>query len=211
MSQRLPRPALPRRARQGMTGLLWSLSLLFAGSAWADSPAGETRPEPSAPAVPEGRREAAAEARPDGKRPQVRTYTSVMVVDDPAKVPRLPTPSREAADRRESVRELRREINDLRRDLRKDREGPAGAGHPPEAGGPVRDGRPATPARTSPPGGDASRAGGAAGPDRPGERDRHSERDRPMREPGGPRGERPSPREPKPERPEGRPLPPSAR
>lgn len=200
MSQRLP-----RRSQRGMAGLVWSLSLLFAGSAWADSPAGEARPEPSAPTVPEGRREAAAEARPEGKRPQVRTYTSVMVVDDPAKVPRLPTPSREAADRRESVRELRREINEMRRDLRKEREGTAGAGHPPEAGGPVRDGRLAAPARTLPPGGDPSRAGGAAGHERTGEHER------PLREPGGPRGERPSPREPKPERPEGRPQPPPAR
>lgn len=205
MSQRLPRPALPRRAQRGMAGLVWSLSLLVTGSAWADSPAGQARPEPSAPTVPEGRREAAAEARPEGKRPQVRTYTSVMVVDDPAKVPRLPTPSREASDRRESVRELRREINEMRRDLRKEREGTAGAGHPPEAGGPVRDGRRAAPTRTSSPDGDPSRAGGSAGPERTGEHER------PLRELGGPRGERPSPREPKPERPEGRPQPLPAR
>ncbi len=62
-----------------------------------------------------------ADAKADARKPQVRTYSSVTVVSDPAQVPRLPLPNRLAGEPRESVRALRQEIQEMRRSLRQER------------------------------------------------------------------------------------------
>lgn len=107
----------PQRSLVGVIGL-WIALGAVAAPALADE----------APSVP-----------PEGKKPQVRTYTSVTVVDDPNKVPRLPgrppapapvkeaQPSRPAEPprrddgqptRAESLHEVRSELRELRRSLR---------------------------------------------------------------------------------------------
>lgn len=197
-------PLHDRRRPLLLGGAVLSAFLLMAATAKAETPA--TPASVEAAPTPEARREPAAEprpdTRPDGKKPQVRTYTSVMVVDDPAKIPRLPTPSRGPTEMRENVRELRREIQDLRRELRREREG--AAGRPGEGSGPARAASPAAAARPNPPGNESARPGGpAAG--------RAGEREHPLREAAGLRGERPATREREPSHGEGRPAPPPAR
>lgn len=199
-------PAL-RLRHSALRYAVFSLLLGVTGPAAAQTPAGSGAAE-SAP-VPEARRETAAEVRaevrPDGKKPQVRTYTSVMVVDDPTKIPRLPAPSRGPGETRENVRELRREIQELRRDLRKDSEAvgarPGGPAGPPARAAGAATGA-AAGARPTPPGQDPVRSPAA-------EAGRSAERERPLRDAAGMRGDRPSPREREPRGGEGRPaLPP---
>jgi hypothetical protein len=108
--------------------------LSIARPSLADEPASKppARPSPS----PADDKPA---ARDDAQRkPQVRTYSSVTVVSDPAQAPRLPVraqapvierPQREdrheagnenrrEQSRADSMRELRQEIKEMRRDLR---------------------------------------------------------------------------------------------
>jgi hypothetical protein len=107
--------------------LSWlALSSVAYGQAAPASPT-EQKPDPVRTAASEIRSEIKAEAKAIDKKPQVRTYSSVTVVSDPAQVPRLPLPRRPVAEPRESARALREEIQEMRRSLRQDRPGAADA------------------------------------------------------------------------------------
>ena len=91
------------------------------GSAAAVTARSDGKPETKPETKPDAKAEIKADAKADAKKPQVRTYSSVTVVSDPAQVPRLPLPNRPAAEPRESVRALRQEIQEMRRSLRHER------------------------------------------------------------------------------------------
>lgn len=91
------------------TQTLLGAALLLAASATA-AYAQSAEPNKPAAAVAVDKKEGAAAKDRDGaaKKPQVRTYSSVTVVDDPRKVPPLPTLKREGDAARPS--ELKREL-----------------------------------------------------------------------------------------------------
>jgi len=91
------------------TQTLLGAALLLAASATA-AYAQSADPNKPAAAVAVDKKEGAAAKDRDGaaKKPQVRTYSSVTVVDDPRKVPPLPTLKREGDAARPS--ELKREL-----------------------------------------------------------------------------------------------------
>lgn len=91
------------------TQTLLGAALLLAASATAAYAQSADPSKPAAAAAVDKKEGAAAKDR-DGaaKKPQVRTYSSVTVVDDPRKVPPLPTLKREGDAARPS--ELKREL-----------------------------------------------------------------------------------------------------
>lgn len=173
-----------------MAGLSWlALSggreragLLGESSAYAQ-PKGADKPEarPAAapgeragerPGEPPRRPASAPAASPGARPPQVRTYSSVTVVDDPKQAPPLPTGRKEAppaalpkppteprrdepaaaakderpaaeSRRSEELKELRRDLRELRQELREQREQRGGR----DGEGPAARGRP-TPAES---------------------------------------------------------------